>query len=60
MRENVTNTLVMIQPALLQYNFDTPEPQPVMLDVSSLKQNSILLLDTFFYVLVWHGQQIAK
>ena len=52
MRENVTNTLVMIQPALLQYNFDTPEPQPVMLDVSSLKQNSILLLDTFFYVLV--------
>eukprot|EP00744_Colponema_vietnamica_P001812 GILI01002954.1.p1 GENE.GILI01002954.1~~GILI01002954.1.p1 ORF type:complete len:758 (+),score=211.14 GILI01002954.1:172-2445(+) len=58
-RENTTNTLVMIQPALLQYSFEAGPPQPVLLDVASLKPNVILLLDAFFYVVVWHGETIA-
>ena len=49
MRENITNSLVMIQPALLQYNFDDPQPVPVTLDIESLKNNVILLLDTYSY-----------
>ena len=50
----------MIQPALLQYSFDSPQPQPVLLDIVSLKNNVILLLDTFFHVLIWHGDMISK
>ena len=59
-RENVTNSLLMIQPALLQYSFESPQPTPVLLDIVSLKNNVILLLDTFFNVLIWHGDMISK
>lgn len=52
LRENVTNSLLMIQPALLKYSFDSPEPQPVLLDIASLKNDVILLLDTFLIVVV--------
>ena len=60
LRENITNSLLMIQPALLQYSFDNPQPQPVLLDIVSMKNNVILLLDTFFNVLIWHGDMISK
>jgi len=53
MRENTANTLVMIQHALMEYNFENEESVPVLLDISSLKDNCILLLDTFFIVLIW-------
>ena len=33
---------------------------PVLLDIDSLKNNVILLLDTFFYILIWNGETIAK
>mmetsp|Transcript_50235 Transcript_50235/g.92811 ORF Transcript_50235/g.92811 Transcript_50235/m.92811 type:complete len:760 (-) Transcript_50235:166-2445(-) len=58
LRENTMNTLVMIQPALLQYSFDEGPPQPVLLDAASLKPNVILLLDTFFHVVIWRGETI--
>lgn len=53
LRENATNSLVMIQPALLEYNLESPQPSPVLLDIESLKNNVILLLDTYFHVVVW-------
>ena len=40
------------------YSFDGP-PTPVLLDASSVRHNAILLLDTFFHVVVFHGEQIA-
>lgn len=52
------NSLVMIQPALLQYSFDEGPPQPVLLDAASLKPNVILLLDSFFHVVIWRGETI--
>ena len=52
-RENTTNCTVMIQPSLLMYSFDNPEPVPVVLDIASMKNNVILLLDTFFDIVVW-------
>eukprot|EP00397_Hematodinium_sp_SG-2012_P003443 GEMP01003451.1.p1 GENE.GEMP01003451.1~~GEMP01003451.1.p1 ORF type:complete len:611 (+),score=96.99 GEMP01003451.1:487-2319(+) len=58
LRENVVNTLVMIQPALLEYSFEEGPPRPVLLDSSSLKPNIILLLDTFFHVVIWRGETI--
>jgi len=56
--ENTMNSLVMIQPALLQYSFEDPHPQPVLLDAASLKNNVILLLDAFFHVVIWRGEMI--
>merc|ERR1712217_378925 len=58
LRENTMNSLVMIQPALLQYSFDEGPPQPVLLDATSLKPNVILLLDAFFHVVIWRGEKI--
>jgi len=57
-RENTQNSLVMIQPTLTSYTFQAP-PTPAMLDASSVRADAILLLDTFFYVIVFHGETIA-
>jgi len=57
-RENTLNSLVMIQPALLQYSFDNLQPQPVLLDSTSLKSDVILLMDSFFHVVIWRGEKI--
>eukprot|EP00419_Tripos_fusus_P081767 CAMPEP_0172937480 /NCGR_PEP_ID=MMETSP1075-20121228/222545_1 /TAXON_ID=2916 /ORGANISM="Ceratium fusus, Strain PA161109" /LENGTH=292 /DNA_ID=CAMNT_0013798855 /DNA_START=57 /DNA_END=931 /DNA_ORIENTATION=- len=57
-RENTMNSLVMIQPALLQYSFDEGPPMPVLLDSASLKPDVILLLDAFFHVVIWRGETI--
>lgn len=59
MREDVNNSLIMIQPTLMSYSFDGP-PVPVLLDSVSIKPNVILLLDTFFHLLIWHGEQMAQ
>ncbi|KAL0083645.1 protein transporter SEC23 [Phycomyces blakesleeanus] len=58
-RENVDNSLIMIQPTLTSYGFDIP-PQPVLLDSVSIKPDCILLLDTFFHLLIFHGETIAQ
>ena len=59
LRENVTNALVMIQPALMMYTMDSDQAQPVLLDIDSMRDNVVLLLDAFFFVAVWKGQQIV-
>ncbi|CCE63867.1 hypothetical protein TPHA_0G00290 [Tetrapisispora phaffii CBS 4417] len=58
-REDTTNSLIMIQPTLTSYSMEE-EPQPVLLDSVSVKPNTILLLDTFFFILIYHGEQIAQ
>jgi len=58
MRENTTNSLIMIQPTLLAYSFTGP-PVPVLLDVTSIAPDRILLLDTFFQVIVFHGETVS-
>jgi protein transport protein SEC23 len=60
LKETTGNSLLMIQPALLQYTVEAPEATPVLLEMSSMKPNVILLYDTFFHVLIWHGETIAK
>jgi protein transport protein SEC23 len=57
--ENVSNSLIMIQPTLTSFTFDK-EPEPVLLDSSSLADNVILLMDTYFHILIYHGQQISQ
>ena len=60
MRENVSNSLVMIQPTLMMYQLDQEQANPVLLDIDSMKNNVILLLDTFFYITIWKGETIVK
>ena len=57
--EDVNNSLIMIQPTLMSYTFDVP-PQPVLLDSISIKPDVILLLDTFFHILIFHGETVAQ
>ncbi|KAG2355291.1 hypothetical protein BDR07DRAFT_1613742 [Suillus spraguei] len=57
--EDVNNSLIMIQPTLISYTFDV-EPQPVLLDSVSIKPDAILLLDTFFHILIFHGETVAQ
>jgi protein transport protein SEC23 len=57
-RESVGNSLIMIQPTLLSYSFHGP-PQPVLLDATSVRPDTILLLDSFFWVIIFHGETIA-
>lgn len=58
--EDVNNSLIMIQPTLMSYAFDQAAPQPVLLDSVSIKPDVILLLDTFFHILIFHGETIAQ
>ena len=55
----MNNSLIMIQPTLMSYTFDVP-PQPVLLDSVSIKHDVILLLDTFFHILIFHGELVAQ
>lgn len=59
-REDLTNSLIMIQPTLLSYALDAEQPEVVLLDSVSIKPDTILLLDTFFYILIYHGETIAQ
>ena len=60
LHENVTNSTIMIQPILLSYAPDKPEPTPVLLDYDSMKNDVVLCLDTYFYIIIWHGTDVCK
>eukprot|EP01097_Dermamoeba_algensis_P001740 TRINITY_DN1658_c0_g1_i4.p1 TRINITY_DN1658_c0_g1~~TRINITY_DN1658_c0_g1_i4.p1 ORF type:complete len:767 (-),score=150.10 TRINITY_DN1658_c0_g1_i4:190-2490(-) len=64
MKENTANSMIMIQPALEAFNLttiaDAANPsRPALLSATSIQHDAILLLDTFFEVVVHHGKQIA-
>lgn len=58
-RENVANSVVMIQPSLISYSFHSG-PQAVLLDVAAIAADRILLLDSYFTIVVFHGATIAQ
>ncbi|KAJ4950285.1 hypothetical protein NE237_027117 [Protea cynaroides] len=58
-RENVANSVVMIQPSLISYSFHSG-PEPVLLDVAAVSADRILLLDAYFTVVIFHGATIAQ
>ncbi|XP_036355144.1 protein transport protein Sec23A-like [Octopus sinensis] len=65
MSENVTNSLIMIQPVLKSYSFLVTNNgiefcvQNAPLDASSIKEDHVLLMDTFFSVLIYFGRAVA-
>lgn len=58
--EYVGDSLVMIQPTLDSYTFDQEGSVPVLLDSASIQPTHILLLDTFFQILIFHGETMAE
>ncbi|KAF2256663.1 transport protein-like protein sec23 [Trematosphaeria pertusa] len=58
--EDVSNSLIMIQPTLDSYGFDHEGGQPVLLDSTSIQPETVLLLDTFFHILIFHGETMAE
>ncbi|KAG9142217.1 hypothetical protein Leryth_007653 [Lithospermum erythrorhizon] len=58
-KESITNAAVMIQPSLISYSFNSP-PVPALLDVQSISSDHILLLDSYFSVVIFHGMTIAQ
>ena len=57
--EDTNNSLIMIQPNLISFSLEK-EPEPVLLDSISIRDDCILLLDTFFHILIYHGKTIAE
>jgi len=57
-RAPVGDAMVMVQPQLTAYSFQGAEP--ALLDVASVAPDRVLLLDAFFYVVVFHGATIAQ
>lgn len=59
-RECVSNAVVMVQPQLDSYVMGTPEPVPAPLSAASIVPESILLMDSFFFVVVFYGHRVAQ
>uniref|UniRef100_H2ZP47 Protein transport protein SEC23 n=1 Tax=Ciona savignyi TaxID=51511 RepID=H2ZP47_CIOSA len=73
-KQDLTNSLIMMQPVLYSYSFNGPPEvvlrrlycfatllhNPVLLDSTSIQADKILLLDTFFQVLIYHGETIDQ
>lgn len=49
----------MIQPTLTSYTLEGP-PRPVLLDSVSIRPDAILLLDSYFHLVIHHGDHIAQ
>lgn len=60
LRENTTNSIIMIQPMLESYEISDPNPRSVLLSASSVDSSKILVLDTFFLVLVFLGHDVFE
>ncbi|XP_061349026.1 protein transport protein SEC23 C isoform X1 [Gastrolobium bilobum] len=58
-RENVANSVVMVQPSLISYSFHSG-PEPALLDVAAIAADRMLLLDSFFTIVIFHGSTIAQ
>jgi len=60
LKESTGNVLVMIQPTLYEYDPTVGDPRPVPCDTTSMRSDIILLVDTFYNVIIWHGNTVAE
>lgn len=60
LRDNVTNCTIMFQPALFSYTPEQPESIPVFLEITKMKSDVVLLLDAFFFICIWHGEDVCR
>nr|CDS31096.2 protein transport protein Sec23A [Hymenolepis microstoma] len=57
--EDCSNALLMIQPSLIAFKMDGTD-EPVLLDSTSIQPDTVLLMDSFFHILIYVGENIAK
>ncbi|XP_055333870.1 protein transport protein Sec23A-like [Paramacrobiotus metropolitanus] len=57
LKQDVVSANIIIQPVLYAYSLQGP-PLSVMLDSTSLQPDRILLLDTFFHIVIYRGETI--
>ncbi|CCH46283.1 hypothetical protein BN7_5875 [Wickerhamomyces ciferrii] len=58
-KASVDDSLTMIQPTLSLYTATNPAPHPVLLDSNSLSKEGVLLMDSFFHVMIHVGEIAA-
>ena len=58
-KETLAESLVMIQPEIFSYGFEA-DAYPVLLDANAIQADKILLLDSYFTVVIFHGSLIAN
>ena len=59
-RAPLRDSMLMIHPTLLSFTMTDYTPRPVPLDESVIQAENILVLDTFFEVLIHHGETIDQ
>lgn len=57
-KENVNNVLTMIQPCITKYDLNSDQPEAVICDISSMQNEVVLLMDSYFYVGIWYGATV--
>ena len=59
-KENVNNSMTMIQPMLLSYSPDEADYKPVSLEAENMKPDRVLLLDAYFFICIWYGEDVCS
>lgn len=59
-RESVPNSLLIVQPSLTQYDLENEAPVAANCDIESMKDDVILLMDSYFHIVVWRGSSIVN
>ncbi|GKT35348.1 Protein transport protein Sec23A [Aduncisulcus paluster] len=60
LRECLKNSMIMIRPTLTAFRTDDPAGSQVILDSTSAKNDSVLLLDCFTEIIVWVGEAVVS
>ena len=50
----------MIQPQIIEYSLQNEDPVPVMPDMDCMKNEVVLLADTYFNIIIWRGNTIKS
>ncbi|KAJ3450039.1 protein transport protein sec23 [Anaeramoeba flamelloides] len=58
LRQNISNSMKMIIPLFQSYSLNNISPTVEKLEMNSIKSDNILLLDTFFHILIHNGSDI--
>jgi len=58
-KEDCYNSITMIQPLLFSYTMDGAVT-PVLLDSSSIQPDCTLLMDSFFHIVIFNGENVEK
>lgn len=59
-RESVPNSLLIVQPSLTQYDLENESPVAANCDIESMKDDVILLMDSYFHIVIWKGSSIIN